>query len=682
MINAKVKTYLIVFCVISLSVLAWGGCRYQLYRTLKNNMYEKTLATDRTIVELGVNYVSNNQNMMLDALSAIAANGALRQALLTGDKNEIGLMLDALALSVKCEKLIVLDESGKDILHRFVDETSKDAVGTICQPPPETDSFVRPAWFVTGKNMPGDGAPMIVFCSPIRDDEYRPAGTLVAYQGPVQWRELLIGMTHLQKDFSFYLIDGKKVVAQSHPDLKMSMLIGRLVGEASESMGPHASGYNELIWDIDHISPFFLSTARDPQSGWTLALAHDYEKVMAPMEAMLRNITIFMSLLLILLGGVGAAIYRRYEEKKKTLDHAGGEVMRLENEIRSRTEDLRISTERYTKLIRGLPDVIFETNPDGRITFVSASIIEILGFMPEDLNDRSWSDYVHPDDLAAYLKAWDQSADEADFAVPALRHLNSQANIRYLTLYFIPLFGAAGSLIGWNGVARDVTREIRTSHRVKELTRQLIQGQEEERRRLALDLHDEMGQVLSALKIGLQSLVEDGNARENANRAEIDQLIELTQTIMDRIRSLSYSLHPAILDNFGLSAAIEDLCESRADAEGVEINFNSADIGEPGLSRELKTTLFRFVQEGLTNAVKHSYSSKIDVDLELSGDKLVITVKDYGRGFDVEKTLARSAVEKKLGLWGMTERLGLAGGQLTIESGPNGSTLIAEVLLE
>ena len=275
----------------------------------------------------------------------------------------------------------------------------------------------------------------------------------------------------------------------------------------------------------------------------------------------------------------------------------GSEMRRLENEICIRTEDLRLSTERYTRLVRGLPDIIFETTPLGRILVVSMSVMEILGYKPADLIDRTWNERVHPEDQVAFSQAWEQSSREADFSIPALRYLNSQGQIRYLTLFFMPVFGEPDRLEGWNGWPGTLPGEIRTNRRVRELTHQLIQGQEEERRRLALDLHDEMGQVLSALKIGLQSLVGEGRDPENLYRDEVLELIELSQAIMDRIRALAYSLHPAILENFGLVAAIEDLCESSADASGLEITFKTTESGIEELTREVKTTLFRFVQE-------------------------------------------------------------------------------------
>ncbi|MBF0528985.1 MAG: hypothetical protein HQK55_06905, partial [Deltaproteobacteria bacterium] len=222
----------------------------------------------------------------------------------------------------------------------------------------------------------------------------------------------------------------------------------------------------------------------------------------------------------------------------------------------------------------------------------------------------------------------------------------------------------------------------RSTTRVRELSHQLIRTQEEERQRIALDLHDEMGQVVSALKIGLQHLIEHQQMDSGARNSEIRKLIGLSQKIMDRVRALAHNLRPAILDNFGLAAAIEDLCESVASSGGPKIEHRLAAVDESGLSPEIKTTLFRFVQEGLTNAARYSHSAEVEVGLSLADQRLRIWVKDQGHGFDVEQTLGLALSEKKLGLIGMMERLDLIGGRLTIDSSPQGTTLMTELDLE
>lgn len=188
-------------------------------------------------------------------------------------------------------------------------------------------------------------------------------------------------------------------------------------------------------------------------------------------------------------------------------------------------------------------------------------------------------------------------------------------------------------------MARDVTQQVLAEQRVRELSGQLINAQEEERKRLALDLHDEMGQLLSALKIGLQTLARN---HEEA-RPDLDRLIRLTQEVMDRSRSLAYRLRPAILDNFGLTAALTDLCESLSEDGALEVITHLEKIDDRALGPAMKTTLFRFVQEALTNVIKHSQSAKAEVSLNSRDGLIRAEVRDFGRGLTWKRYWSRVA---------------------------------------
>jgi signal transduction histidine kinase len=231
----------------------------------------------------------------------------------------------------------------------------------------------------------------------------------------------------------------------------------------------------------------------------------------------------------------------------------------------------------------------------------------------------------------------------------------------------------SGQVIGRRGVARDVTKQVLAEKRVRELSRKLISTQEEERKRIALDLHDEMGQMLSALKIGLQALAKREESRDSE---ELARLIRLTQVVMDQIRALAHRLRPSILDNFGLKAALEDLCETLAESELLEVVYNLEDLPKERISPEMEISLFRVAQEALTNVLKHSQSERVEVRLEKDTDRVRLIVEDQGVGFDLDQALEDG---KRLGLLGMEERIGLLGGHLSINTGEKGTTILAEV---
>jgi signal transduction histidine kinase len=244
--------------------------------------------------------------------------------------------------------------------------------------------------------------------------------------------------------------------------------------------------------------------------------------------------------------------------------------------------------------------------------------------------------------------------------------------VRWLSINSRVVHDKLGQVTGRRGVARDVTEQVRADKKIHELSGLLINAQEEERKRLALDLHDEMGQVLSALKIGLQSLAQ---SRSDDERQEYDRLIRLTQKIVDRSRALAYNLRPAILDNFGLNAALADLCDSMNDSGILQIKTDLQDIEEKDLSPDVKTALFRFVQESLTNVTRHSGVREAQVGMTQSDRIVEVTVSDQGRGFDAATAL--NGPGRSLGLLGMRERMSLVGGELLVRSSPGNTILTA-----
>jgi len=336
------------------------------------------------------------------------------------------------------------------------------------------------------------------------------------------------------------------------------------------------------------------------------------------------------------------------------------------------------SERRYRSLVENLPDVIYEVDREGRLTFVNSSIKEVLGFGPEEAAGRLWREFVLPEDRAGFDRLTGGAGPGAEAASSRIRHLTKDGQIRWLSVHSRPLPAPRDSAGFRLGVVRDVTHQTLAEARVRQLSRELIQAQEEERQRLALDLHDETGQLLSALKIGLQA-VGRSKAGDWAHRAaDLERLTEIAQQVMDRVRTLAYTLRPAILDKFGLALAIEDLCEGVAETSGLKVEARLGRLEESLLSAEIKTTLFRFVQEGLTNAVRHSGSRRVEVKLGQEEGMIRAQVRDWGSGFEVERVLDRALGERRLGLMGMMDRLSLSGGRLTIDSGEKGTVLRAE----
>jgi signal transduction histidine kinase len=206
----------------------------------------------------------------------------------------------------------------------------------------------------------------------------------------------------------------------------------------------------------------------------------------------------------------------------------------------------------------------------------------------------------------------------------------------------------------------------------RDALRRVVEAQELERRRLARELHDETGQALTSILLGLKPL-EDALADHPA-RAATAELRELVVMALQDVRRLAVELRPKVLDDFGLVPALERLAESFGEQTGVHVEFHSA-LGEARLPGEVETALYRVVQESLTNIVKHAHARNVSISLARRDSAVAAVIEDDGGGFD-----PATAREGGIGLIGMRERLALLDGRLEIESREGaGTTLVAEV---
>jgi signal transduction histidine kinase len=199
--------------------------------------------------------------------------------------------------------------------------------------------------------------------------------------------------------------------------------------------------------------------------------------------------------------------------------------------------------------------------------------------------------------------------------------------------------------------------------------RRVVEGQELERRRLARELHDETGQALTSILLGLKGLEE--RSKDPASRGAMEELRELVVSTLQDVRRLAVELRPSALDDFGLVAALERLTASFAEQTGISVDFQTA-LADERLPEEVETALYRIVQESLTNVVKHAQARRVSILLARKDGAVKAVVEDDGQGFDpAEQT------DDGYGLMGMRERLALLGGRLEVESGRDGGTTIA-----
>jgi signal transduction histidine kinase len=239
--------------------------------------------------------------------------------------------------------------------------------------------------------------------------------------------------------------------------------------------------------------------------------------------------------------------------------------------------------------------------------------------------------------------------------------LGSDVRFTDTDLRLAETFGARAAL------AVDLSERI-----ARDSFRRVVEAQELERRRLARELHDETGQALTSILLGLKALEE--RMADRASRAAAEELRELVVSTLQDVRRLAVELRPSALDDFGLVAALERLTASFTEQTGISVDFQTA-LADDRLPGEVETALYRIVQESLTNVVKHARARRVSILLARKGGTVKAVVEDDGQGFD-EATQTGDGY----GLVGMRERLALLGGRLEVESGRDaGTTVAAEV---
>jgi len=206
------------------------------------------------------------------------------------------------------------------------------------------------------------------------------------------------------------------------------------------------------------------------------------------------------------------------------------------------------------------------------------------------------------------------------------------------------------------------------------LLNKIITVQEEERSRIARELHDHTGQSLTSIMIGLKMIESSKNMEDM--KGKVAELRKVTDTTLEEIKDLSLTLRPGVLDDLGLEAALQSYSRECLTKLGIDVDFHSFGMEGVKLSQEVNLTIYRVVQEALTNVAKYSNASEASIIIKRNENKLIVIVEDNGIGFNVEETLNSSLENKKLGLPGMQERVNLIGGKLTIESEPGMGTTI------
>ncbi len=331
-------------------------------------------------------------------------------------------------------------------------------------------------------------------------------------------------------------------------------------------------------------------------------------------------------------------------------------------------------------IIHTAPDIIFSRNADGSRDYISDRFYEFTGAAPDSANGFGWLDYVHPEDrqkaMADWLLCVESGANyEVEYRIQA-----KDGNYRWFRARAVPI-QSEGTIVKWYGTCSDIhdsklleqsirdnAAELekmvdRRTNELRRLSIRLMTMQDQERRRIARDLHDGLGQELAVAKMILDKILLQKPA-EFPQEAWV-QASNIVDSAIQQVRTISHLLHPPLLDEVGLLSALSWYVDGLTKRSGIETSLDVQPRDFPRLSPEVETAVFRIVQEALTNVFRHSEAHKVWITLAQKDGMIVVAVRDDGKGIG-ERIAELQPDSVGVGIGGMKQRAHEFGGELRL----------------
>jgi two-component system, sensor histidine kinase PdtaS len=336
-------------------------------------------------------------------------------------------------------------------------------------------------------------------------------------------------------------------------------------------------------------------------------------------------------------------------------------------------EALRRSEDRLRLVIDTIPAMVFTALPDGSVDFVNQRWLQSMGLSLEDVQGWGWDHTIHPEDRARISDNWRSAMAAGEAGENELRVRQADGTYRWSLGRFVPLRDELGEIVKWYGASTDIDDSKRAEERLKATTEQLRalsaslrSAREEESRRIAREIHDELGAGLSSFRWDLEDLDEViAEATDLPQRVilrqKIEAMIRQTDTIVDTVRRIASELRPIALDELGLVEAIQWHAQQFQARTGISCRCECA-LENLALNHEQSTAIFRIFQEALTNILRHAQATEVDIMIVEEAGEVCLTISDNGRGV----TEGEKGGQHSIGLLGMRERAHLIGGEIDI----------------
>lgn len=363
---------------------------------------------------------------------------------------------------------------------------------------------------------------------------------------------------------------------------------------------------------------------------------------------------------------------------------AGSILSRLFPKPKAPTEGPAFTEGRFQALIEHGTEIITLIDDHFMPVYRSPASIRLTGWTTEERMESGIVEHTHPDDMASLRRALEEVLQNPG------KSYRISFRTRHRQGHYVWLEGNAINLLGDESVGAIVTnlhditeskeaeQQLKESHEELRLLASHLQDvREEERTAMAREIHDELGQQLTGLKMDVSWLYRRPDLNDETARQKIKGILSLLDATVGTVRRLAAELRPAILDDLGLPEAMEWHCKQFYDRFGIHCVIDVAGEGS-ALAPEVATGLFRILQEALTNVARHAKATAVSANLVILEDRADLTISDNGKGFDVHHIGAK----KTLGLLGMKERALMLGGKCDWVSEPgNGTTIRVSVPL-
>lgn len=356
--------------------------------------------------------------------------------------------------------------------------------------------------------------------------------------------------------------------------------------------------------------------------------------------------------------------------------------------------DLARKNQELDAIVQTAPDIIFSRQADGSRDYISGRFYEYTGAAPGSAIGLGWLEYLHPDDKERSLDHWMRCVQSGDAYESEYRIRNVDQNYRWFRARAVPLRDQQGNIIKWYGTCSDIHDsklleqsirdsalelermvDLRTAE-LRRLSSRLMTLQDEERRRIAREIHDGLGQELAAAKMILDGVLSKDSS-PSMRRASADAS-ELVDRAIKQVRTISHLLHPPLLDEVGLISALRWYLEGLSDRSGIEVKLEVEPSDLNRLRPELETAIFRIIQEALTNMFRHSGARNGRVSLVETNGRVAVTVRDDGKGIE-ERVIQLRPESVGVGIGGMRQRVKELGGSLRLANANPGT--IVEVVI-